>query len=156
MKTREYNKVPQGFLWGMVFWIFFLGQIFYAYRVYRVGRGINQAKKAALIAFLWTLSFWLLPFVADHVGETGVSLFLGFGLAGFIAIFIIGFKHIGWRFFAGKLIATLAVILILAAIAIPNFIDRRQKVAELNSKQHQNEMGLPSEGPVAGYGDEAQ
>jgi hypothetical protein len=155
MNTGEYNKVRKGFLWGMVFWIPFLGQVFYAYRVYRVGKGPDQAKKAAFIALLWTLSFWLLPFVADHIGETGVSLFLGFGLVGFIAIFIIGTKQIGWRFFAGKLIATLAGISILAAIAIPNFIDRRQKVAELNSEQHQNEMVLPSEGPVAGYGDEA-
>jgi cell wall-associated NlpC family hydrolase len=31
MKTGEYNKVWKGFLWGMVFWIPLLGQMFYAY-----------------------------------------------------------------------------------------------------------------------------
>ena len=50
----------------------------------------------------------------------------------------------------------LVVISILAAIAIPHFIIRRQKVAKLNFEQHRNEMVLPSEGPVVGYGDEAQ
>jgi hypothetical protein len=155
MKTGEYNKVWKGFLWGMVFWIPFLGQMFYAYRVYRVGKGPVPAKRAAFIALLWTLCFWSLPYVADQIGKIGVSLFLGFGLAGFIAIFIIGTKQIGWRFFAGKLLTTLAVISILAAIAIPNFIDRRQKVAKLHSEQYQNEMVLPSEERVVGYDNQA-
>ena len=144
MTTDEHNSVRRGFLWGMIFWIPLIGQILYAYRVYLVGQGADQAKRAAFVAIFWTLCLWSYPFLGDYIGLTGFLLFLGICLAGFIVVFIIGTKQIGWRFLAGKLIAMLVVFAILTVIAIPQVIDRKQKVAKIQSQQHHNQMVLPS------------
>lgn len=128
MENKNFNTITRGVWWGVLFWIPLIGQIIYVYKVCDKGKSSGRASRATATAFLWSVCLWIKAFAIIPLNEiVGTIIYFGLGLTGIVAVFILGIKNIGFRFFLGKLLALTLVVTMFAAIAVPVFMEKRQK-----------------------------